>query len=87
MLSQKKRRVAESSIDFRGITLYNGEITLQPHIASKLKDFSDSYLPKNIPFSRTPNYEIQASYNYTFAKTPWKEYRSSGLRINWLPIL
>ena len=41
MLSEKKMAIRQISIDFLGMTILDGKCTLQPHIATSLKEFLD----------------------------------------------
>ena len=38
---RKKMIVAQPSIDFLGLSIHNGTIRLQPHIATKIQEFPD----------------------------------------------
>ena len=41
MLSKKKMVIGKTSIEFLGMTISDGKCTLQPHIATSLKEFPD----------------------------------------------
>ena len=41
MLSEKKMVIGQTLIEFLEMTISNGKYTLQPHIASSLKEFPD----------------------------------------------
>ena len=41
VLSEKKMCLFQNSIDFLGIHVINGKIQMQPHILTKLSEFSD----------------------------------------------
>ena len=41
MLSEKKMVIGQSSIDFLGVNISDGKYTLQPHIATSLREFPD----------------------------------------------
>ena len=41
MLSEKKMDIGQTPIEFLGMSISDGKYTLQPHIASSLKEFPD----------------------------------------------
>ena len=41
MLSEKKMDIGQTPIEFLGMIISDGKYTLQPHIASSLKEFPD----------------------------------------------
>ena len=41
MLSEKKMVIEQTSIEFLGMTIFDGKYTLYPHIATFLKEFPD----------------------------------------------
>ena len=41
LLLEKKMIIGQTSIEFLGMTISDGKCTLQPHIATSLKEFPD----------------------------------------------
>ena len=58
MLSEKKMIIAQPSIDFLGLTIHDGAIRLQPHISTKIQEFSDG------PFTTKQTQQFLGLVNY-----------------------